>query len=196
MYLGEWNPRLWGIAEVCDPEYLTAETFQTQQANREASSHFTTNLLLTLLKGKTQHGKPLSSLATAVWQSSSGVEGTDDQHFRCAYSHDARTWSTPLVMQLREQSVVWGPVLHLDGNILWLFFSESQVCRRVKPFNKPDAVTRWCPGGNLKYVQSENGVRWTKPVTILTQVQSDGVPNVLANQLVVLAAGRWLLPYW
>eukprot|EP00976_Prorocentrum_cordatum_P113189 1195664-Prorocentrum_minimum.AAC.5 len=24
LYLGEWNPRLWGIAEVHDPVYLTA----------------------------------------------------------------------------------------------------------------------------------------------------------------------------
>eukprot|EP00976_Prorocentrum_cordatum_P063989 1177301-Prorocentrum_minimum.AAC.2 len=28
LYLGEWNPRLWGIAEVHDPVYLTASVLK------------------------------------------------------------------------------------------------------------------------------------------------------------------------
>lgn len=55
---------------------------------------------------------------------------------------------------------------------------------------------RWCPGGDLKYVQSHDGVHWTSPVIIHPQAADGGVPKVVANQLVATPTGRWLLPFW
>ena len=55
---------------------------------------------------------------------------------------------------------------------------------------------RWCPGGDLKYVQSHDGVHWTSPVIIHPQAADGGVPKVVANQLVATPTGRWVLPFW
>lgn len=76
-----------------------------------------------------------------MWQSSHGIEGTDDQHFRVAFSHDAMNWSAPLVMSLTEGGPVWGPVLHVHGDVMWLFYSESVVCKRAR-----ECAPVPCPG--------------------------------------------------
>jgi hypothetical protein len=79
-----------------------------------------------------------------MWQSSHGIEGTDDQHFRVAFSHDAVNWSAPLVMSLTEGGPVWGPVLHVQGDVIWLFYSESIVCKRLR-----ECAPVPCPGQSL-----------------------------------------------
>ncbi|KAK3287896.1 hypothetical protein CYMTET_4629 [Cymbomonas tetramitiformis] len=80
----------------------------------------------------------------------------------------------------------------MDGEKLWLFFAESVICRR--PFVE-GRTPRWCPGGTIRVVQSENGIRWTKPVTVLEQ-STDNIPKVIANQLTVANDGHWVLPFW
>ena len=193
-----------------------------------------------------------------LWQSSHGTEGTDDQHFRVALSQDAVQWSAPLVLSLSQQGPVWGPVLHVHDDVMWLFYSQSVACKRIRecapvvlslsgaryisrlcavPYTcdpsqrvslarvtlrarwvtlRDGWVTlrarwvtcalsevadagkpvRWCPGGDLKYVQSRDAVHWTSPVTIHTQAANGGVPKVVANQLVETPTGTWVLPFW
>jgi len=103
---------------------------------------------------------------------------------------------------LRDQGCLWSPVLHRTRSMIWLFYAESVSCHR--PANKArNMPSRWAPGGTIKYVQSEDGVVWSKPVTLWEQWKDGGVPKVIANQLVVLRSpekpgspGVWVLPYW
>uniref|UniRef100_A0A061SJ06 Bnr asp-box repeat protein n=1 Tax=Tetraselmis sp. GSL018 TaxID=582737 RepID=A0A061SJ06_9CHLO len=140
----------------------------------------------------------------AVWQAAGLIEGADDQTLMASFSFDARRWSQPLDMSdLREHGCLWSPVLHRTRQRVWLFYSESVSCKR--PANKGRGIpTRWSPGGTIKYVQSEDGVAWSKPAAVLEQSRDGGVPKVIANQLLAVGAvdamgparGRWVLPYW
>ena len=98
------------------------------------------------------------------WQTAHRHEGTEDQHFRCSLSLDAKTWTTHLEIPLRETGIVWSPVLFLLKETLYLFYSESETCLRPA---REDAMgrqfpPRWSPGGTIKYVKSIDGIAWTK----------------------------------
>lgn len=41
-----------------------------------------------------------------------------------------------------------------------------------------------------------NGGTWKSPRVIYPQTADRGLPKVLANKLVVLATGEWVLPFW
>ena len=82
------------------------------------------------------------------WQTAHRHEGTEDQHFRCSLSLDAKTWTTHLEIPLRETGIVWSPVLFLLKETLYLFYSESETCLRPA---REDAMgrqfpPRWSPG--------------------------------------------------
>ena len=98
------------------------------------------------------------------WQTAHRHEGTEDQHFRCSLSLDAKTWTTHLEIPLRETGIVWSPVLFLLKETLYLFYSESETCLRPA---REDVMgrqfpPRWSPGGTIKYVKSIDGIAWTK----------------------------------
>ena len=102
-----------------------------------------------------------------------------------------------------------------DNNEIFLFYSESRECIRIAPqegdFN-PSGVQndRQLPGGDimmtsLKVPTFENyewlkSVRWAPPKKIFRQGDvGKGVgpiPKVIANPMIVLRSGVWLLPYW
>ena len=143
------------------------------------------------------------------WQTAWRHEGTSDQHFRCSYSLDTRTWTSHLEVALRDHpsggdggskgGCVWSPVLFLHQQVLYLFYSESEECMR--PAREDglgrEVPARWSLGGSIKYVKSVDGIAWTKPTTILHQSDEDrGIPKVIANQPIVTSEGRWLLPWW
>jgi hypothetical protein len=46
--------------------------------------------------------------------------------------------------------------------------------------------------------QEAGGGAWSEPRTLLAQemLPLSGVPKVVANKLVVLSSGAWLLPFW
>ena len=116
----------------------------------------------------------------------------------------------------------WSPVLHVDeaGGKIVLFYSESQLCIRPPPGpdeGNPQGIfgPRHLPGGDIKMTVMKIGepgpnlfadyswlrtVRWEPPRTILAQgepgVGYGPVPKVIANPMVVLSSGEWLLPYW
>ncbi|KAK3260415.1 hypothetical protein CYMTET_30625, partial [Cymbomonas tetramitiformis] len=93
------------------------------------------------------------------------------------------------------------PVLHFDPVMqrLWVFFSQSNYCKRSS------SPPTWDPGGNVKTMfanvsqiltkPAAGTVKWSPPRTILPQ-STDGVPKVIASQLVVLSSGDWVLPFW
>ncbi|QDZ19831.1 sialidase [Chloropicon primus] len=135
----------------------------------------------------------------ACWQTAHRHEGTDDQHFRCSLSLDARTWTSHLEIPLRESGCVWSPVLFLEGNVLFLFYSESVSCMRPPRQDNlgREVPQRWSPGGAIKYVKSVDGIAWTKPTAILHQTDADhGIPKVIANQPILTSSGKLVLPWW
>lgn len=133
-----------------------------------------------------------------VWQAANVKEGEPDQHFLCAFSDDAVTWTDPVAMPLGKQrgAIPWSPVLHLapDGENLVIFFAESTTCRR--PGRAPGWPQRWAPGGDIRLATSKDGFRWSKRVAVLSQQIGGNVPKVIANPAVALRSGALLLPYW
>mmetsp|Transcript_28587 Transcript_28587/g.68135 ORF Transcript_28587/g.68135 Transcript_28587/m.68135 type:complete len:362 (-) Transcript_28587:262-1347(-) len=140
------------------------------------------------------------------------VEGLQDQRILYSVSRDmGHTWEAPFGVQLSdavptsERGAVWSPVLHAshDGR-LWLFYSYSRICH--KSVNKE---TTWSPGGdiraamlrNIKSLQpglfeSSDIPSWSLPRVLHSQQSGDGLPKVVANKLVVLSSGEWVLPFW
>eukprot|EP00232_Nephroselmis_pyriformis_P019696 CAMPEP_0182886728 /NCGR_PEP_ID=MMETSP0034_2-20130328/20396_1 /TAXON_ID=156128 /ORGANISM="Nephroselmis pyriformis, Strain CCMP717" /LENGTH=636 /DNA_ID=CAMNT_0025020067 /DNA_START=110 /DNA_END=2016 /DNA_ORIENTATION=- len=128
-----------------------------------------------------------------VWQAAKELEGSDDQHFECAFSDDAVTWTEPMIMAIREHGCVWGPSLLRTQDAIWMFYSESTTCLRPARGDKPP---RWSPGGHIKVMQSPDGLRWSKPMTIHEQWKNGGTPKVIANQPLVTDDAYFVLPFW
>ena len=63
---------------------------------------------------------------------------------------------------------MWSPVLFTAGPHVYLFYSESTKCKKNPTSRKP---ARWSPGGDIRMVKSRDGLTWSTPVTIYTQVR-------------------------
>eukprot|EP00873_Tetraselmis_striata_P006987 jgi/Tetstr1/427251/TSEL_017438.t2 len=140
------------------------------------------------------------------------VEGLQEQRLLYSVSRDfGKTWEMPSGIQLSDarsselRGPVWSPVLHSarDGK-LWLFYSQSRTCKRT--LNKQ--VT-WAPGGDIKAVtlknvkslstgifDSSDAPIWSMPKTILSEDHGEGLPKVIANKMIELDSGEWMLPFW
>ncbi|CAL6386352.1 unnamed protein product [Bathycoccus prasinos] len=140
-----------------------------------------------------------------VWQAAQVKEGEPDQHFMCAYSDDAKTWTKAIRMPIGKQrgAIPWAPVLRLSGETLTLFFAESSTC--IKPGGGVAAIDgadipRWAPGGDIRFATTRDGFRWSKRVELLTQSYNTGIPKVIANPAIQISQGdhkgTLILPYW
>ncbi len=146
---------------------------------------------------------PNASLALA-WQASSGIEGVADQHIVLSVSNDesGKTWGPPQKIPLRNEGPVWSPVLTFDErrNALILFYAESSDCVIHK-----HGAKRWSPGGDVKMVEWRLGSgansgdfvsAWSEPQMVYRMRDGDGLPKVLANKMIRLRSGEWVLPMW
>eukprot|EP00193_Tetraselmis_chui_P008510 CAMPEP_0177752494 /NCGR_PEP_ID=MMETSP0491_2-20121128/950_1 /TAXON_ID=63592 /ORGANISM="Tetraselmis chuii, Strain PLY429" /LENGTH=625 /DNA_ID=CAMNT_0019267703 /DNA_START=61 /DNA_END=1937 /DNA_ORIENTATION=+ len=140
------------------------------------------------------------------------VEGLQDQRLLYSVSRDVgKTWETPSGIQLSDsrsselRGPVWSPVLHAaeDGR-LWLFYSQSRECKKTV-----NGQVTWAPGGDIKAVtlknvkslstaifDSSDSPIWSMPKTIISQDDDNGLPKVVANKMIVLTSGEWVLPFW
>ena len=140
-----------------------------------------------------------------VWQAAQVKEGEPDQHFMCAYSDDAKTWTKAIRMPIGKQrgAIPWAPVLRLSGETLTLFFAESSTCMKpgggVAAIDGAD-IPRWAPGGDIRFATTRDGFRWSKRVELLTQSYNTGIPKVIANPAIQISQGdhkgTLILPYW
>ena len=118
-----------------------------------------------------------------VWQAAQVKEGEPDQHFMCAYSDDAKTWTKAIRMPIGKQrgAIPWAPVLRLSGETLTLFFAESSTCMKpgggVAAIDGAD-IPRWAPGGDIRFATTRDGFRWSKRVELLTQSYNTGFPRL------------------
>ena len=155
-----------------------------------------------------------------AWQGAEDNEGSLTQRIYHAFSKSStgEKWGPEFkIPAIENGNAQWSPVLHVDedNNEIFLFYSESRECIRTAPqegeFN-PSGIQkdRQLPGGDimmtsLKVPTFENyewlkSVRWAPPKTIFRQGDvGKGVgpiPKVIANPMIVLRSGVWLLPYW
>ena len=155
-----------------------------------------------------------------AWQGAEDNEGSLTQRIYHAFSKSStgEKWGPEFkIPAIENGNAQWSPVLHVDedNNEIFLFYSESRECIRMAPqegdFN-PSGVQndRQLPGGDimmtsLKVPTFENyewlkSVRWAPPKKIFRQGDvGKGVgpiPKVIANPMIVLRSGVWLLPYW
>ena len=133
----------------------------------------------------------------SVWQTAKVYEGSHSQHFLYSLSKDGRNWAPAErlegLVQPGGRGIVWSPVLMLRGDVVRLFYSESQTCLQIKV---RDEENLWSFGGVLKYVESRDGRKWSEPRVALDQAVQGNVPKVLANKGIVTRNGTWVLPYW
>ena len=140
-----------------------------------------------------------------IWQAAQVKEGEPDQHFMCAYSDDAKSWTKAIRMPIGKQrgAIPWAPVLRLSGETLTLFFAESSTCMKpgggVAAIDGAD-IPRWAPGGDIRFATTRDGFRWSKRVELLTQSYNMGIPKVIANPAIQISRGdhkgTLILPYW
>lgn len=155
-----------------------------------------------------------------AWQGAEDNEGSLTQRIFHAFSRSAtgEKWGPEFkIPAIENGSAQWSPVLHVDedNNEIFLFYSESRECIRTAPqegdFN-PSGIQndRQLPGGDIKMTSLKvptfenydwlKSVRWAPPKTIFRQGDvGKGVgpiPKVIANPMIVLRSGVWLLPYW
>eukprot|EP00976_Prorocentrum_cordatum_P073296 1181031-Prorocentrum_minimum.AAC.4 len=131
----------------------------------------------------------------AAFQVSAGLEGGNDQHIRLSFAQDMSglTWGPSQPMPVPRTGAQWSPVLHRDAKgHIWVFYTEGRDCKYDNSENP-----RWYPGGDVKVtILGEGGSKWKAPRTIYSQTEDDGIPKVLANKLIVLRDGQWILPFW
>ena len=134
-----------------------------------------------------------------VWQAAAAFAGVATQHVRASVSTDLQTWSPSFAIDLPAPGAVWAPVLFLDRprDRLLLFYAESSSCTRQVPGVNE---TVYGPGGDIKMVHSADGRTWSAPAVVYGHEREGGIPKVVANRPVALAAGpagrRLLLPFW
>eukprot|EP00898_Chlorokybus_atmophyticus_P007206 jgi/Chlat1/7487/Chrsp60S06998 len=131
----------------------------------------------------------------AAWQWSEAREGTPSQRLAYAVSRDGSEGKRGLPWDTGSggDRAQWSPVLHRDtrGRI-WLFYTESNQCQ----FTSGD-YPHWMPGGDIKatLLNPKTG-QWRAPRVILSEESEGVIPKVLANKLIVLTSGEWVLPFW
>ncbi|KAK3267928.1 hypothetical protein CYMTET_23545 [Cymbomonas tetramitiformis] len=104
---------------------------------------------------------------------------------------------------------LWSPVLHVDtAGRLVLFYCESTECLRGPIGHVP---ARYNPGGAIMMTWTKDVEEWSEPSIVMPHADPPptvpfkknytitpgwGIPKVLANKMIVLATGEWVLPYW
>eukprot|EP00884_Botryococcus_braunii_P015691 jgi/Botrbrau1/2805/Bobra.0125s0016.1 len=137
---------------------------------------------------------PNGSLA-AAWQASADWwEGGARQWIWWAVSGDSGlSWGPPQMLVPPQGDLpAWGPVLHVQDNSTWLFYSHS----RSECWWTGEGGRHWSPGGDILMKHSlDSGGRWSNSRGIMS-FEEGGIPKVTGNKLVVTQAGDWLLPFW
>lgn len=86
-------------------------------------------------------------------------------------------WSAPRRLMAEEGLAHWNPVLHVEGEVVWLFYKVG-----------PDVhswVTRWA-------MSRDGGETWSAPRPL---VAGDSAPRgPVRNKLLVMSDGAWLAP--
>eukprot|EP00854_Cymbomonas_tetramitiformis_P002415 gene2415-3145_t len=138
----------------------------------------------------------------AAWQVSLEMEGAFDQHLMWARSRNKRgtQWGDGERVPLRKDLGVWAPVLHCDQDgTMWLFYAENEKRCFHPPLKTPERSLpqRWVIGGSIMAVTMPKGSReWSEPFTIYSAKDDEEPPKIIANKLVVLSTGEWVLPFW
>lgn len=135
----------------------------------------------------------------AVWQASNGsVEGASDQGIYLARSDDhgrlgdkGKWWSPPVRIVDPAGAPVWGPVLHVDAETVFLIYSESKPeCHKFF-----EGFEAYGPGGTLKMIKSTtNGHTWSDAQTILEYANRGPVGKLTSNKIDIGPSGEWMLP--
>ena len=146
-------------------------------------------LLLTVLS--------LSARARIAFQASpTEYEGSIRQALYWAISKDdGLTFSTPKMIAKDDQLPVWTPVLKVSGKRVFLLYTVSS--RKCRYYDQSRNALRHSPGGDVMYkVSDDNGKTWSSGQVVLSYGSEDGMPKVIANTLVELEDGSWVLPFW
>ena len=94
-----------------------------------------------------------------------------------------------------DQLPVWTPVLKVSGQRVFLLYTVSS--RKCRYYDQSRNALRHSPGGDVVYkVSDDNGKTWSSGQVILSYGSEDGMPKVIANTLVELEDGSWVLPFW
>ena len=134
----------------------------------------------------------------AMWQQAvQAVEGSEEQEIRykVSVSDAGDSWFPEQRLGVHRSGALWSPVMHFQGGVLHVLYSESRDCIRGATATNPP---RWFPGGDIKMTTSADKdlLRWARPRVVLSQDAESGVPKVLANKLIVRSSGEWVLPFW
>ncbi len=103
-------------------------------------------------------------------------EGAGDTAIWLARRHQD-VWQPPVRLMAEAGLAHWNPVLHADGDRVWLFYKAGATVH--------EWITRWT-------VSSDGGVTWSAPTAL---VPGDPAPRgPVKNKLIVLANGDWAAP--
>lgn len=103
-------------------------------------------------------------------------EGSGDTAIWLSYYQQGR-WSEPRRTLAEPGLAHWNPVLHRQGNRLWLFYKVGLDVHHW--------VTRVA-------VSDDEGASWSRPVPL---VEGDTLPRgPVKNKLLVMSSGEWLAP--
>jgi len=139
----------------------------------------------------------LSARARIAFQASpTEYEGSIRQALYWAISKDdGLTFSTPKMIAKDDQLPVWTPVLKVSGKRVFLLYTVSS--RKCRYYDQSRNALRHSPGGDVMYkVSDDNGKTWSSGQVVLSYGSEDGMPKVIANTLVELEDGSWVLPFW
>jgi len=139
---------------------------------------------------------PDGSIAVAFQASPTTYEGSIRQALYWAKSRDnGVTFSRPKMIAKDDQLPVWTPVLKVSGRRVFLLYTVSS--RKCRYYDQSRNALRHSPGGDVVYkVSDDNGKTWSSGQVILSYGSEDGMPKVIANTLVELEDGSWVLPFW
>ena len=67
------------------------------------------------------------------------TEGLQDQHIEYTQSKDleGKRWTPPVKLPIYNDAAVWSPVVHIDNNQVYVFYSESTGCKKAIPCKPP-----------------------------------------------------------
>ena len=138
----------------------------------------------------------LGGITTAFQASPTEYEGSIRQALYWAISKDdGETFSKPKMIAKDDQLPVWTPVLKVSGKRVFLLYTVSS--RKCRYYDQSRNALRHSPGGDVMYkVSDDNGKTWSSGQMILSYGSEDGMPKVIANTLVELEDGSWVLPFW
>ncbi|CAL8467786.1 g7324 [Coccomyxa elongata] len=158
----------------------------------------TTNLSSTLLKYS--HMGMLSILPNkslaAAWQGSEDWwEGGHRQAIYWALSQDGGlSWGQhKIVVPSSHQLPLWGPVLHVEDDTVYLFFAVSHA----QCWWHGEGGMHWACGGDVMMQRSlDSGSSWQEPQMVYSFDEEGGIAKMIANKLTISSRGHWLLPFW